>query len=271
MLNPDYIFLIFVALLQAAVLVILIRGKFHRQFPYFCFYISYSITMSALRCATLSHPRLYFVLFWITEGLSGVLELICLHEAFRPSLYYESYRWTRLLPPSIILIILGCSLYQAAYHPVGHGPLVRLAAGAYSFEIGVRILEVAIFVLTLRLARRRYHRISRIQPFGIVMGFGIAASSALLADLVGFKFGFKSGSIFEIVFRYLPSTAYMVAAFGWLFTFLVKEPDLPKPNMGELDQRLDEQMQILEWIRKHGPFRSSGLRLKPVPDVACDN
>ena len=256
MLKPDSIFGLIVPTLQLPLLVLLIRRKHYRLFPFFCTYTAYSILASTLRFWTIGNPRLYFLFFWITEGILALLELLVLHEAFKPSLMmdYEQHPKTRLIVPGIILGILGYALYRAAYHPVGRGPLVRLATGAYSLEVGVRLLEVTIFVLALKLARRKHHPIGLQHPYGIVIGLGAIASVALLADLLRWKFGYS----FEALFRYLPASAYVSAAGIWLLTFARKEPPRNRATPDEIQKRLDYQKQVLDWLRHNDHHKSIG-------------
>jgi hypothetical protein len=259
MLNADSLLGLVGPVLQLPLLVILIRGRHYRRFPFFCLYTGYFIIMSGLQIWAMGHRESFFIVYWGTESISGLLELLALHEAFKPSLLalYETHWWARMLPPFVTLAIGGTALWRALTHPLGHGPLVAFGAGAYAFEVGVRLLEVLIFAVALKLARREHHHIGGLHPFGIVAGFGVAASGALLADLVGLAFAFKFGSGFELVFRYLPSATYAAAALGWLFTFIAKEPPRPQPSSEEIEHRMEDRRRTEEWLKKRGLFRWS--------------
>src|SRR6266446_3158408 len=185
MLNTDFIVTSIGLALQIALLTVLLTRRLYRHFPLFSFYTTYSVVITVLELWFMTHfARSYFSLYWTTEAISGVLELLVLHEAFMPSLRidYGQLRWLRLLPPSILLITTGWALWWAVYHPVGRGPFVHFAAGAYAFELAVHLLEVAVFLLALRLARRQYHPIRNPYRLGIVLGFGCIASAVLLPD-----------------------------------------------------------------------------------------
>jgi len=266
MLNSDSFLVLVGPLLQLPLLIILFRGGHYRRFPFFCLYTAYSMIMSGLHVWAMAHAALFFVLYWITEAILSLLELLALHEAFKPSLqaFYEVYRWIRLAPPAIVTLILGTALYRAAYHPVGRGPLVRLAAGAYAFEVGVRALEIAIFVLTLKLARKEHHPIGSPHPFGVVVGFGIAATGTLLADLIGFNLGFRFGHGFEIVFRYLPSAVYVGAVITWLIAFTSKEPPHVPLSREEVERRRREQERVIGSLRKESPRKRGFFRLSGI-------
>jgi hypothetical protein len=247
MFSTDLVLRLAVTVPQFAVLVLLLRRKYYRTFPFFAAYIAYSISITPLRILGEAHHS-YFLLYWITETISGVLELLALHEAFRPSLemYYKLYRWSRFVPLAAVLGIVGRAAWRAFSHPLGPGWLGSFGAGAYAFEVGVRILEVGIFLLSLKLARRKDHPIGQQHPYGIVIGFGVAASTALLADFVGFKFGFRLGHIFETIFRYMPASGYIAAAAAWLITFATKERRRPRATPEEIQRRLDQQRNIAE-------------------------
>jgi hypothetical protein len=246
MLNPDYALVIVGLVLQLALLAILIRGKHYKHFPFFSVYTAFAVAAGGLLLGAMSFPVLFFPLYWITEATSGVLELLALHEAFKPSLemYYKLYRWTRGVPLLIVALIVGNALWRGGYYPVGHGSFVHLAAGAYAFEVGVRVLEVGIFLLALKLARRKDHPIGQQYPFGIVIGFGFAASTALLADFVGLKFAFKFGHVFDTIFRYMPASGYIAAAAAWLIAFATGDRRRTRATPEEIQRRLDQQGNI---------------------------
>src|SRR5947199_1573392 len=113
------------AALQAALVAIFIRRKLYRQFPFFFSYNICSVLLAAVRLSVTGSPVTFFVLYWTTESVYGGLALLAIWEVFKPRT-----RWLTMLP---LLMITGYSFWQAAYQPVGHGPLVRLAAGAYAF------------------------------------------------------------------------------------------------------------------------------------------
>src|SRR5436305_380939 len=172
MFSPDLVLRLAVTVPQFAVLALLLRRKYYRQFPFFAVYIAYSISMTPLRIVGEAHHS-YFLLYWVTEAISGVLELLALQEAFKPSLemYYKLYRGSRFVPVATVLGIVGRAVWQAFGHPLGRSWLGSFGAGAYAFEVGVRILEVAVFLLALKLAQRQDHPIGQQHPFGIVIGF----------------------------------------------------------------------------------------------------
>ena len=241
--------------------IILLRRKLHCQFPLFFIYICYSIAAGLLRETVASSPSVYFAIYWATDIIYGILELLVIREVFRPSLegFPEKYRWVRWIMPAIVVCVVGFTLWSAAYHPIGYGPLSSLAAGAYSFELGVRWLELIIFIVAAILDRTP--RVSFLMSeMGILAGLGISALLTLFADLARAKFG----SGFEEVFRYLPTTAYIGAAGIWLVAFLYKEPR-PKSRLTDdqltaMEEMMQRQQQALDKLR--GKDQSPRLRLR---------
>jgi len=80
-------------------------------------------------------PGLYYEVYWTTEFIYGLLGLLAIMEVFESVLAlfgFEGSGW-RFVLPMATLVIVGISLWRAFYHPMGHGPLVRFAAGAVAF------------------------------------------------------------------------------------------------------------------------------------------
>jgi hypothetical protein len=246
--NSDFVLGLVGPVLQLVLLVILVRGKHYRHFPFFSLYTAYSIFMSGLHLWAMEHANLFFVVYWSTEAISGVLELLALHEAFKPSLemYYKLYDWTRLVPVVTVLLIVSQATWRALRHPLGLVWFGSFGAGVYAFEIGLRVLEIGVFLLALKLARRKDHPIGQQHPFGIVIGFGVAASTALLADFIGLKFGFRFGHVFETIFRYMPASGYIAAAAAWLIAFATQDRRRLRATPEEIQRRLDQQRNIGE-------------------------
>ena len=246
------------AVLQAVVLAIFIRRRLYRRFPFFFAYTVYSILVTALRLSIMSRPRPFFVWYWSTEIIYGILALLAIHEVFKSVLemYYSLYRWMRWLPPFCLLLILSISLWRAVYHPVGRGPLVGLAAGAYSFMLGVLGIQVMVFLLCLKLSFRKHYPIrwTRYEA-GILIGFGMAAIATMLVYLARFRLG----PSMELAFRYIPPVAYIAAALMWLKAFYREEPPVMRKRTDpELFKKAADFMRgAVEDTETHLGIRSS--------------
>lgn len=236
--------------LQLALAIIFVRRRLHGRFPYFFSYTVYSLVAIVLRVSVISHPSAFFVAYWSTDILSAILALLVIREVFLPTLtgLPEPYRWIRWIMPTAVAMIVALAIWNAAYRPIGRGPLSSLAAGVYSFDLGIRWLELLIFLVAAALDRTRWRSLLMNQ-FSILAGFGIAALLTLVADLGRVQFG----SRFEEIFRYLPTSAYICAAVIWLAAFLYKEPDpafrLTGKHLTVMEEALKRQQEALDKLR----------------------
>jgi hypothetical protein len=249
------------AALQAAVLVILARRRLHRRFPFFFAYTLYSIFATVFRLWTMPEPTIFFVSYWSTEIVYGILALLAIREVFKSVLemYYSLYRWTRWLPSLALVLLVGNSIWRAVYHPVGRGSLGGLATGAYSLVLGILCLQAAIFLLCLKLSFRRNAPIrwTRYEA-GILIGFGLAAFATALIRLTRPQVG----PAMELAFRYLPAIAYMAAVVIWLAAFWREEPPLArKPTDPELFKR------AAEFMRRAAEDAENDLDLSSYPSA----
>lgn len=260
MINTDLLLGMLAPALQIVLLAILFRRKLHQQFPFFCAYTFYSVAATILRHIILPHPRTFFVVYWTTDIIYGILALLVIREVFLPSLegFPQKYRWVRWIVPVAIAGIMSFALWSFFNREYGQGPLSGLASGAYSFDLGIRWLELIVFIAAAILDRTP--RVSFLMSeMGILAGFGISALLTLIADLAGLHFG----SRFEEVFRYLPTSAYIGAAGIWLAAFLYKEPR-PKPRLTDeqltaMEELIGRQQRALDKLR--GKDQSSRLKL----------
>ena len=259
-MNVDLLLGMIPSALQLVLLVILLRRKLHKQFPFFCSYTLYSIAATILRQMVLHQRRTFFTVYWTTDIVYGVFELLVIREVFLPSLegFPEKYRWVRWIVPVALSGIIALALWNSFNRAYGQGPLSGLAAGAYSFEISIRWLELFVFLAAIILDRRGWVPLL-ICEFGILSGLGFAALLTLVADIAGLHYG----SRFETVFRYLPTSAYIGATGAWLLGFLYKEP---KPGFRLTDEKLKvmedsvkRQHEILDKLR--GKDKSPRLTL----------
>jgi hypothetical protein len=132
-------------------------------------------------------------------------------------------------------LIVGNSIWRAIYHPMASVAIARFATAAYAFIPGIFGLQVAAFLLCLKVGFRKPFPIrwSRYEV-GIWGGLGIVAIATVLADVTRSRLG----PAFETFFRYAPSGAYMAAGLGWLVAFWREEPPMVrKPTDPELFTR----------------------------------
>src|SRR5690348_9924 len=93
--------------------IILFRRRFYREFPLFFAYILYVPIADALRISVTGRATPYYWLYWITEAIYGIAEVLVIREVFRRifALQYATWRWFRLILPGTVLLILALSLW----------------------------------------------------------------------------------------------------------------------------------------------------------------
>jgi hypothetical protein len=159
--------------------------------------------------------------YWVSEAFSVVLTFFALQESFY--LVFRNFLfmpWFRLLFPAIGILMVLVTVVRAAFHPVIQASV--LASTLISLEIAVSFLQVGLFGLFIVLVRF-FHMRWRQYAFGVILGFGIAASGTLVIYLLRSEFGTRFNSLVRIT----PPLAYIAAVVVWLATFLRAEPSQP--------------------------------------------
>jgi hypothetical protein len=200
--------------LQAAMLWPMTRRCVFKTFPWFFSYTAYSVLANLARSIAFGHQPAQFYTYWATDSVYAILGIAVMYEVFRTVFggFFLNW-WFRLIYPTTVLLTIVLVASYTHMRP----------AGAYSRaivrwiiigEMGVRIIEVATFVLLVVLVflfglRWRQH------AFGISAGFGLYSTAALLAYTkyyeIGTKFYFASDIINVL--------AYDVAVLIWLWYF----------------------------------------------------
>lgn len=240
---------------------ILVRRRVYTEFPLFFGYILYSAAVGILRETAIQHRLLYYWLYWITEGIYGAAEVLVITEVFRWIFVLEhaAQRWFRAILPIIILLISGFSLWQTVFHPLGRRIPWEVNA-IYWFDFGVHLLEGVILAL-LPILIKFFPVSSKPREFGILLGFGVAASFTLLAYLMRFEWG----SRYELFFRYGPPAGYILATLVWLHAFLTPVEARPKTEM-DAEEMLGVMRRYRALMKKIKRFM--GMKKIAVP---CSN
>lgn len=225
--------------------VVFLRRKFYTDFPLFFTYILFAPIATALRISVRNQPWPYFVVYWSSEAVFGILALLALNEVFKSmfDLDYEKHWWFRFILPVTAVIIALVFLGQPARPTI----TLRLTNAVFSFDLGVHVLQAAFMVLFLILEKIVGASYDQHEQ-GIIAGFGISAGVTILTDLIRLH----GGAGYTVYFTYVPPAAYILAAAIWLSAF-VKEPPprqrLPIP-ISELIELLKKQGEIAELIAK---------------------
>src|SRR5262249_1658608 len=178
------------SLTPAAVLLVLlvlfIRRRFYRGFPFFFGYISFALLSAALRWSVRNAPLSYFLIYWVTEAMYGILALLALNEVFKHlfELDYREHWWFRLWLPTAAFVIPLVFLIL----PLGRIPSYWPTNIVFSFDLGMHCLEAFVLVLFVLLDKILVAAYDQ-YDFGIVRGFGVSAAVTILADLLRSHFG----------------------------------------------------------------------------------
>jgi hypothetical protein len=201
-------------------LLLLMRG-FYRQFRFFILNTLISVLITIGLIVTVNHQTPYFYVYWYGEAISVLVIFLALQESFY--LVFRNFLfmpWFRLLFPGIGILMVLVTVMRAEFHPVIQASV--LASTLISLEIAVGFLQVGLFGLFIVLVRF-FHMRWRQHAFGVILGFGIAASGTLVVYLLRSEFGTRFNSLVRIT----PPLAYIAAVVVWLATFLRAEPSQP--------------------------------------------
>ena len=231
--------------LVLAVAAIMVYRKLYREFPFFFGYLLTVIATEILR-HLLQHGMRYFYTYWITEAAVTLLAFAVLYEVFLIRLFpgFNIIPIYRYLFPIAAIIVAALTLTLFAFAPSG-GPS-RLAVLVGEFTLALSFLQVAVltFFCTLMLFMSREWRR---HEFGIAFGFGIYASVKLLITLNRATQSYASTMLHQ-----LPTVAYAVAAFIWLFYLSRSDPE---PEETEITEEMVQKVEhiygeLLQLFRK---------------------
>jgi len=204
--------------------------------------------------AVMSRYAVYFYVYWAFEGLNILLALAALYEAyyrvFRNFFQVHPWFW-RLFPAAVAIVVAISAVYAITRPPKQAFWVISLIV---SFEIGVNLIQFAIFLL-FRGAMVVFHARRRNYPLGIVNGFAVVAAAGIAYTLFS-EFGTK----FTFLVQYGVPVAYILAEVVWLDTFL-RPPEAPPqlpPGM-TLEQALAEMalghQELKDWKDSSGRLR----------------
>src|SRR5205085_10413849 len=173
--------------LETLLVVLLLRRKAHKEFPFFFAYTIYSVIATTLQILTISHYRIYFVAFWCTNAGFAVLAVLALHEVFRQvfALFYDDWWFAWLFPGAVALICLTTVWYWFEHPPVQAPRIIGLILSMGMAVNIVRAMLFGLFFVLVAHSRLRW----RSYPFGIVGGFAILSLGAWATYWARSEFG----------------------------------------------------------------------------------
>ena len=227
--------------LQVCLLILLLMRRSYREFPFFFSYMGVAVLNAILTMLIRDNSLLYFRIYWTYEFFYIVLAFLVLQEAVR-SVFRNFYdlHWFKLSFPIIgVLMIVVSAVREILLKRVELNPVIGTLI---SLEIAVGFLQFGLFCLFILLVRF-FHMRWQQRAFGIVLGFGIAASGSLIAFLLRSEFGTN----LDQVVRIATPLSYIIGVTIWLATFLKGEPS---QLVAGWDSNLTPEQMIAE-LKRH--------------------
>jgi hypothetical protein len=232
--------------LQAILLYVLVRKQSFRTFPWFFAYTAFAVAAGLGRFLVRNHDSIYVRVYWTSEAVYPLLGIAVMYEVFRN--VFRSFSrlwWFPAIFPLVVLLSLGLTISRSLSVPSG------LQSGGAAWilgaELGVRLLQVAMFALLVTLVLLFGLR-WREQAFGICAGYGIFASVALLTTSKFYEFGTR----FKYLWGLVSIITYSVAVLIWLWYFSVPpKPESPRAEQPPLSaQELGRYKEIVRRVRR---------------------
>lgn len=221
--------------LQAVLLYVLVRKESFRTFPWFFAYTAFAVTAGISRFLVRNNDPIYSGVYWITEAIYPLLGIGVMYEVFRNVFRnFSRLWWFPPIFPLVVLLSLGLTIWRSLSTP--SGLQTGVAAWIVGAELGVRLLQVAMFALLVTLVLLFGLR-WRQQAFGICAGYGLFASVALLTTTEFYEFGTR----FKFLWVLVSAITYSMAVLIWLWYFSIpvkaeplraEEPPLSAQEMG---------------------------------------
>ena len=212
--------------LQAVLLYVLVRKQSFRTFPWFFAYTLFAVTAGVSRFLVRSHPSVYQGVYWTTEAIYPLMGIAVMYEVFRSVFRNFSRLWW--FPPIFpVTVVLCLALTISRNHSVPSGLERGAIAWIIGAELGVRLLQVAMFALLVTLVLLFGLR-WRQQAFGICAGYGLFATVALLTTTKFYEFGTR----FKFLWGMVSIITYSIAVVIWLWYFSVP----PKAELSRAEQ-----------------------------------
>jgi hypothetical protein len=232
--------------LQAALLCVLVRRGSFRTFPWFFAYTAFAVTAGISRFLVRNHHSIYSGVYWTTEAVYPLLGIAVMYEVFRNVFRnFSRLWWFPPIFPLAVTLSLGLTISRSLSVPSGLQNGV--AAWIVAAELGVRLLQVAMFALLVALVLLFGLR-WRQQAFGICAGYGLFATVALLTTTKFYEFGTK----FKFLWGLVSIIAYSIAVLIWLWYFVVpvktEPPRAEQPPVSA--QEMGRYKEIVRRVRR---------------------
>jgi len=202
-------------LLEAALLVVMVRQGARSRFPRFFAYIVFQVVKSLVLFVVYHYSAdSYFYAYWTGNALSVLLSVTVLDEIWR-SLFrgYEGiqnlgstlFRWACVV--MILVAIVGVATFQQSRAD-------RVVTAVLALDRNMRQMQCGVFLLVLLLCRSFKH-FWRDHVFGIALGFGVFAAVELALVTILSRFGDSHVATVSLV-KSVTYTAVLLLWIGYL-------------------------------------------------------
>src|SRR2546422_6090618 len=207
-------------LLQTLLLYLLLRRNAAHDNPWFVSYTIFSIAATITRLFVFRNATIYFHLYWGSEIIYAVLQLLASYEVFESMFrHYFGLWWVKsLFPIAALLAVSVAILRSAAAHNTLDAEITRFVL---AFEFGVRLIQGFFFVL---------------------LWFFVMLASFLRSEF---------GTRFNSLFVYGTPVAYILTLLIWLWYYNSPQPpDAERDSVPPLSREdLDRYLAAIRKIR----------------------
>jgi hypothetical protein len=164
----------------------------------------------------------FYIAYWAINAIASLLSLAIIIAIFWPGIemIYRRLGLPGFILPMTVLAVIDFSFWHSLHHMFSRDWLGQSAGVVYSFDLGVSLIQVIIFLMSLWL-RRKYRKIWGPYNFSIISGFAAISASTLMA----YSTRLGLGATFELVFRYIPFLALLGVTLFWIYVFSRPEPE----------------------------------------------
>jgi hypothetical protein len=229
-------------ILQACIVVLLLKHQLQRRFIWFFVYTIYSLLELIVRLVVLGHYETYFIVYWSTEPIDLALSVLALRESFLSIFWPEiRLRWFRWVFWGGFGLAIAYSIWEAWALPA------RDARGFTAVFIDAELawgIVVSVFGLLYAGFIKLFGILEHQRETAIILGF---TANALLGS-----FGWLMRSVFGTRFKLLSglttAVAYILGELIWTRDLLRPEWKLPQPTqtLEEMIETMSRSVAILQ-------------------------
>lgn len=208
----------------------------HRQFPFFFAYVLFMLGRAPVLFILKTDRTLYFYSYWIAEAITVGISLLVIYEIYRHVLSSTTFSMSR---STFFMLCVGLFAVAAAVafllENADRPPTLR---AIFILTSTVRLVQVGLLALLL-IASMFFSFYWQSLPFGFALGYGLYATTELVASAFRASLGPSGDTIFALT----KVLSYQVAVLVWIF-FIYRHREghalqtLPTESMSEWMQPL---------------------------------